>query len=118
MGELSAAPPPAQPLMRKRSNVAGRRRSSVSVNEFLHRRYTSVQGYVEDLGGNKATAITKVLIANNGVAAVKAIRSIRKWAYDTFGDERAIQFVVMATPEDLRYVIEVPTSLESTWTHT
>ncbi|KAG0634827.1 acetyl-CoA carboxylase [Tuber brumale] len=39
---------------------------------------------------------------NNGIAAVKEIRSVRKWAYDTFGDERAIQFTVMATPEDLQ----------------
>ncbi|KAI8812785.1 acetyl-CoA carboxylase [Cladochytrium replicatum] len=46
--------------------------------------------------------ITKVLIANNGMAAVKAIRSIRKWAYETFGDERAIQFTAMCTPEDLK----------------
>lgn len=44
----------------------------------------------------------KVLIANNGIAAVKEIRSVRKWAYETFGDERAIQFVAMATPEDLK----------------
>ncbi|KAI9011227.1 acetyl-CoA carboxylase [Gaertneriomyces semiglobifer] len=48
------------------------------------------------------TPITKVLIANNGMAAVKAIRSIHKWAYETFGDERAIQFTAMCTPEDLR----------------
>ena len=27
---------------------------------------------------------------------------MRKWAYELFGDERAIQFTVMATPEDLR----------------
>jgi acetyl-CoA carboxylase / biotin carboxylase 1 len=71
-----------------------------------------------------------VLIANNGIAAVKEIRSIRKWylsiqttyvdgfssvdssdvqlltffcrAYETFGDEKAVQFVVMATPDDLK----------------
>jgi len=43
-----------------------------------------------------------VLIANNGIAAVKEIRSVRKWAYETFGDERAIKFTVMATPEDLQ----------------
>jgi len=30
------------------------------------------------------------------------IRSVRKWAYETVGDERAIQFTVMATPEDLQ----------------
>ena len=47
------------------------------------------------------TVITRILIANNGIAAVKEIRSVRKWAYETFGDERAIQFTVMATPEDL-----------------
>ncbi|PVH96739.1 hypothetical protein DM02DRAFT_658951 [Periconia macrospinosa] len=48
------------------------------------------------------TVITNVLIANNGIAAVKEIRSVRKWAYETFGDERAIQFTVMATPDDLQ----------------
>ncbi|KAF2276297.1 acetyl-CoA carboxylase [Westerdykella ornata] len=48
------------------------------------------------------TVITKVLIANNGIAAVKEIRSVRKWAYEQFGDERAIQFTVMATPDDLQ----------------
>ena len=47
------------------------------------------------------TVISKVLIANNGIAAVKEIRSVRKWAYETFGDEKAIQFTVMATPEDM-----------------
>lgn len=59
-----------------------------------------VKDYVIKHGGNKV--ITSVLIANNGIAAVKCIRSMRKWAYETFGNERAIQFVVMATPEDLK----------------
>ncbi|RKO85987.1 Pre-ATP-grasp domain-containing protein, partial [Blyttiomyces helicus] len=45
--------------------------------------------------------ITSVLIANNGMAAVKAIRSIRKWSYETFGDESAVRFTAMCTPEDL-----------------
>ena len=35
------------------------------------------------------------------MAAVKAIRSIRLWAYDTFGNEKMIKFIAMATPEDL-----------------
>lgn len=47
------------------------------------------------------TANVQVLIANNGIAAVKEIRSVRKWAYETFGDERAIHFTVMGTPEDM-----------------
>lgn len=44
----------------------------------------------------------RILVANNGIAAVKEIRSIRKWAYETFGNERAVEFTVMATPEDLK----------------
>ncbi|KAF2454092.1 acetyl-CoA carboxylase [Lineolata rhizophorae] len=59
-----------------------------------------VKDFVAEHGGH--TVITNVLIANNGIAAVKEIRSVRKWAYETFGDERAIQFTVMATPEDLQ----------------
>ncbi|KXS21117.1 hypothetical protein M427DRAFT_93711 [Gonapodya prolifera JEL478] len=60
---------------------------------------TTVQDFVARQRGH--TPITKVLIANNGVAAVKEIRSVRKWAYTEFGDERAIQFTVMATPQDI-----------------
>lgn len=48
-------------------------------------RFTSVADYVKKLGGNNV--ITKVLIANNGIAAVKFIRSIRLWAYENFGNE-------------------------------
>lgn len=71
-------------------------------------------------------SLLQVLIANNGIAAVKAIRSIRRWAFEMFQvgrsvylstyihtyhhpltylptqDERAISFVVMATPDDMR----------------
>lgn len=53
-------------------------------------------------GDHHELIAAQVLIANNGIAAVKEIRSVRKWAYETFGDERAIQFTVMATPEDLK----------------
>ena len=76
--------------------------TSTSLQQF--RRFPNVATYVSQLGGPNSRVIEKVLIANNGVAAVKAIRSIRRWAYEVFGDERAISFVVMATPEDLRWV--------------
>lgn len=76
-----------------------------AVSKNSHRRFPTVASYCSELGGSKARVIEKVLIANNGVAAVKAIRSIRKWAYEVFGNEKAISFVVMATPEDLRCVI-------------
>lgn len=58
-----------------------------------------VRDFVAENHGH--TVISSVLIANNGIAAVKEIRSVRKWAYQVFGDERAISFTVMATPEDL-----------------
>ncbi|KFH45103.1 Acetyl-CoA carboxylase-like protein [Hapsidospora chrysogenum ATCC 11550] len=61
---------------------------------------SKVKDFVAEHDGH--TVITNVLIANNGIAAVKEIRSVRKWAYETFGDERAIHFTVMATPEDLQ----------------
>ncbi|KAH8077533.1 acetyl-CoA carboxylase [Aureococcus anophagefferens] len=55
--------------------------------------------YVKAKGGSRI--IRKVLIANNGMAATKSIMSMRRWAYLELGDEKAISFVVMATPEDL-----------------
>ncbi|KAL7573253.1 hypothetical protein ACA910_003398 [Epithemia clementina (nom. ined.)] len=36
------------------------------------------------------------------MAATKAIFSMRQWAYIEFGDERAVQFVAMASPEDIK----------------
>ncbi|TYZ66264.1 hypothetical protein PybrP1_008196 [[Pythium] brassicae (nom. inval.)] len=81
-----------------------------------HRTFASVDEYVKETQGKRA--IKSVLIANNGMAALKAIRSIRMWCYEMFADERKISFVVMATPEDLRanaeyirmaeHVVEVP----------
>ena len=75
-----------------------------SINNHQHKRFNSPTEYINELGGSKSFVIEKILIANNGVGAVKAIRSMRKWCYEVFGNERAIKFIVMATPEDLRYV--------------
>ncbi|KAJ8604581.1 hypothetical protein CTAYLR_007627 [Chrysophaeum taylorii] len=58
-----------------------------------------VSKYVKERGGTRP--IRKVLIANNGMAATKAIMSMRRWAYLELGDEKAVSFAVMATPEDL-----------------
>ncbi len=46
--------------------------------------------------------LCSILVANNGIGAVKFIRSVRSWAYKTFGSERAVSLVAMATPEVLR----------------
>ncbi|XP_051952491.1 acetyl-CoA carboxylase-like isoform X1 [Xyrauchen texanus] len=68
----------------------------------LHRDFTvaSPAEFVTRFGGNRI--IDKVLIANNGIAAVKCMRSIRRWSYEMFRNERTIRFVVMVTPEDLK----------------
>jgi hypothetical protein len=53
--------------------------------------------FIKRFGGNKV--INKILIANNGIAAVKCMRSIRRWSYEIFRNERAIRFVVMVSIE-------------------
>jgi len=55
--------------------------------------------YVKDRGGERV--LRKLLIANNGMAATKAILSLRQWAYLELGSDNIFEFVVMATPEDL-----------------
>jgi hypothetical protein len=44
----------------------------------------------------------QILIANNGIAAVKCMRSIRRWSYEMFRQENTIKFVAMVTPEDMK----------------
>ncbi|VDM00300.1 unnamed protein product, partial [Schistocephalus solidus] len=44
----------------------------------------------------------QILVANNGIAAVKCMRSIRSWAYATFRNAEAFFFVCMASPEDIQ----------------
>lgn len=51
---------------------------------------------------HKTFLYRKVLIANNGIAAVKCMRSIRRWSYEMFRRENAIEFVAMVTPEDMK----------------
>ncbi|XP_030541394.1 acetyl-CoA carboxylase 1-like isoform X2 [Rhodamnia argentea] len=61
---------------------------------------SAVDEFRKALGGKRP--VHSILIANNGMAAVKFIRSVRTWAYETFGTEKAILLVAMATPEDMR----------------
>ena len=73
--------------------------SETSSNNNFSQSELLVREFVQSHKGH--SPITKVLIANNGMTGVKAIRSIRKWSYETFGTERAVSFTAMATPEDL-----------------
>ncbi|KAK7197558.1 acetyl-CoA carboxylase [Novymonas esmeraldas] len=63
-------------------------------------KYDSLQQLCGSLAATKP--IKRLLIANNGLAAVKGIDSIRSWMYEHMGDSEAVQFIVMATPEDLK----------------
>ncbi|EFC36537.1 predicted protein [Naegleria gruberi] len=74
--------------------------SPVIPTQSNHGIFASVEEYVSFMGGNKI--IKKILIANNGIAAVKGIRSMRKWCNEVFGKSDEIKFVVMATPEDIQ----------------
>ncbi|KAL6839698.1 hypothetical protein ACP4OV_030386 [Aristida adscensionis] len=65
-----------------------------------HASLSKVVEFCEALGGK--TPFHSILVANNGMAAAKFMRSVRTWANDTFGSEKAIQLVAMATPEDMR----------------
>ncbi|CBY23872.1 unnamed protein product [Oikopleura dioica] len=67
--------------------------------QFKLEECASMAEFVSRHNGKKI--IEKVLIANNGIAAVKCIRSIRRWCYETFRNERTVKFVVMVSPEDL-----------------
>jgi acetyl-CoA carboxylase/biotin carboxylase 1 len=72
---------------------------SVSTSSATPRVFDSVEAFVKFHEGTRV--ISKILLANNGIAAVKAMRSLRKFAFDMFGDDRKFSFVAMATPEDL-----------------
>ena len=88
----------------KNSGMAGVGRGNGYINGVASIRHPAAISEVDEfcnaLGGKKP--IHSILIANNGMAAVKFIRSVRTWAYETFGTEKAILLVAMATPEDMR----------------
>ncbi|XP_018116412.1 acetyl-CoA carboxylase 2 isoform X2 [Xenopus laevis] len=97
--------PETEPLTTMRSSMSGLhlvKKGRDHKKLDLHRDFTvaSPHEFVTRFGGNRV--IEKVLIANNGIAAVKCMRSIRRWSYEMFRNERAIRFVVMVTPEDLK----------------
>uniref|UniRef100_A0A8C3KHH4 acetyl-CoA carboxylase n=1 Tax=Calidris pygmaea TaxID=425635 RepID=A0A8C3KHH4_9CHAR len=103
--EPPAVTAPQEPTTGMRPSMSGlhlAKKSRENRKMDLQRDFTvaSPAEFVTRFGGNRV--IEKVLIANNGIAAVKCMRSIRRWAYEMFRNERAIRFVVMVTPEDLK----------------
>lgn len=43
----------------------------------------------------------QLLIANNGMAAFKCVMSIRRWAQETFKDDRRIKFINLTTEQEV-----------------
>ncbi|KAK9799384.1 hypothetical protein WJX73_008409 [Symbiochloris irregularis] len=91
-------------LSRGSSSVSMSRQSSNPMRLGIPRRDSNTSDYVaaqcRELGGS--FPIQGILVANNGIAAVKFMRSLRNWMFKTFHNDRAISLVVMATPEDMR----------------
>lgn len=73
---------------------------SINGNDHSAVRVSQVDEFCKAHGGKRP--IHSILVATNGMAAVKLIRSVRAWSYQTFGSEKSISLVAMATPEDMR----------------
>jgi len=58
-----------------------------------------LEEFVMKHGGQRV--IKRILIANNGMAATKAILSMRQWAFVDLGSTKELEFVVMASKDDL-----------------
>jgi len=84
-----AAPRPRVVQLR---SVATAEKTAVTAVEVL-------DDYVKCHGGNRP--LRRILIANNGMAATKAILSMKQWAFVELGLEKCFEFVVMATQDDL-----------------
>ncbi|ETB63002.1 hypothetical protein YYC_00609 [Plasmodium yoelii 17X] len=68
------------------------------INYINERRYP----YINYLKMKNEKIIKKLLIANNGMAALKCILSLKEWLFKTFNDENLIQIIVLATEDDIK----------------
>ncbi|KAK6034474.1 hypothetical protein COOONC_28020 [Cooperia oncophora] len=59
-----------------------------------------VNTYVEDT--SKRRPIRKLLVATNGIAAVRCILSIRKLLMQLFRNDRIIKFICFTTEQEIR----------------
>ncbi|MES1910740.1 MAG: hypothetical protein MHM6MM_003275 [Cercozoa sp. M6MM] len=61
--------------------------------------FSSLEELVRRRGGRRV--LRRVLIANNGLAAVKFIRSVRQWCATAVGNAHAVTLVCMASADDV-----------------
>ena len=84
--------------------------SSAETEEFFNNP-TMMQGVaspeelVQRLGGIRP--INKILVANNGIAAVKCIKSIKAWSYENFGNEKAIKVRLIIDSMERKYLTSI-----------
>lgn len=83
--------PPAAPAHASARTPAARPPRSTSTRLGVPKRTAEVAAALDarcaEWGGDRP--IHSVLVANNGLAATKFMRSVRSWAYKNFGNERA-----------------------------
>ncbi|CAI2352153.1 unnamed protein product [Caenorhabditis sp. 36 PRJEB53466] len=58
-----------------------------------------IDEFVKQYAGSRS--IRRVLVANNGLAAVKCLNSIRQWLQKQFDTSDVVSFVCIATPDEL-----------------
>ncbi|CRG94893.1 biotin carboxylase subunit of acetyl CoA carboxylase, putative [Plasmodium gallinaceum] len=68
------------------------------INYVNERRYP----YFNFLKNKNDKIIKKLLIANNGMAALKCILSLKEWLFKNFYDENLIKIIVLATEDDIK----------------
>ena len=85
----SSCPDNADKVADKGNEIGQSETDLENVNMSLSQGAASPEELVKRLGGSRV--ITKVLIANNGIAAVKCIRDIKRWSYENFRSERVIR---------------------------
>ncbi|MFH4976395.1 hypothetical protein AB6A40_003104 [Gnathostoma spinigerum] len=64
--------------------------------------FETVEQFLEKYADPKlARPIKTLLIANNGMAAFKCVMSIRRWAQETFKDDRLFKFINLTTEQEI-----------------
>ena len=94
--KLSKAPMPAHDMQ------CGASFDTCACRTHVIPKHEALSCYVCCYNSQANALFCSVLVANNGMAAVKFIRSVQDWAYKSFGHEHAVAIVAMATPEDMR----------------
>ncbi|KJP89997.1 hypothetical protein AK88_00453 [Plasmodium fragile] len=76
----------------------GKEKAHQEYTRYIEERRYPYFNFVKSKNGK---IIKKLLIANNGMAAMKCILSIKEWLFKSFSEENLIKIIVLATEEDI-----------------